>query len=62
MPYVSVTLIKGRTVEQKRKIVSRIADVLVEEANAKREAVHVIFYEVEREDVSTAGVLISDKK
>ena len=31
MPLVQITLLKGRTTEQKRKIAERITDVMVEE-------------------------------
>ena len=62
MPHVEITLLKGRTLEQKRKVAARITDVLVEEAGAKREDTTVAFLEVERESFAHAGVLVSDKR
>ena len=38
MPLVQVTLLKGRTIEQKRKVAERITQVMVEEAKATKEA------------------------
>jgi 4-oxalocrotonate tautomerase len=61
MPLIQITLLKGRTVEQKRKIAARLTDVLVEDGGAKREAVTVTFVEVTKEDYASAGVLLADK-
>ena len=62
MPHVEITLLKGRTLEQKRKVAARITDVLAEEAGAKREDTTVAFLEVERESFAHGGVLVSDRK
>jgi 4-oxalocrotonate tautomerase len=62
MPLVQITLLKGRTVEQKRKVAERITAAMVEEAKAQKEAVVVTFIEVTREDYASAGVLLADKK
>jgi 4-oxalocrotonate tautomerase len=59
MPHV--TMLEGRTADQKRKLAQRLTDVLVEEAGAKREAVEVAFVEVSRESYATGGVLMADK-
>ncbi len=62
MPLVQITMLKGRTVEQKRKIAERITQTMVEEAKAAKEAVVVTFIEVTREDYASAGVLLADRK
>jgi 4-oxalocrotonate tautomerase len=62
MPLVQITMLSGRTVEQKRKLAQRITDVMVEEARAQREAVVVTFQEVPKESYASGGVLIADKK
>ena len=59
---IQITLLKGRTVEQKRRLATRITDVMVEEAKATKEAVVITFLEVTREDYASAGVLLVDKK
>jgi 4-oxalocrotonate tautomerase len=61
MPVIQVTLLKGRTIEQKRKLAARMTDAIVEEAGAKRESVTVTFVEVTREDYASGGVLMADK-
>ena len=62
MPMVQITMLAGRTVEQKRKLAQRITDALVEEAAAKREAVVVAIHEVSKESYASGGVLMIDKK
>jgi 4-oxalocrotonate tautomerase len=62
MPLIQVTMLKGRTVEQKRKVAERLTQVMVEEANAVKEAVTITFIEITREDYASAGVLLADKK
>ncbi len=61
MPVIQVTLLEGRSTEQKRKLASRITDAMVEEAGARREAVVVTFVDVSRESYASGGVLIADK-
>jgi len=62
MPLIQVTLLKGRTVEQKRKLAERFTQAMVEEANATKEAVTITFIEVSREDYASGGVLLADRK
>ena len=61
MPLVQVTMLQGRTADQKRKLASRITDAMVEEAGARKEAVVVTFVEVSRESYASGGVLMADK-
>jgi 4-oxalocrotonate tautomerase len=62
MPLVQVTMLKGRSVDQKRKIAERITQTMVEDGKATKEAVTITFIEVSREDYASAGVLMADKK
>jgi len=61
MPLVQITMLAGRTVEQKRKLAQRITDAIVEEAGARREAIVVAFHEVSKESYASGGVLMADK-
>jgi len=61
MPLVQITMLTGRTADQKRNLATRITDAMVEEAGARREAVVVTFLEVERESYASGGVLMVDK-
>ena len=61
MPLVQITMLAGRTTDQKRKIAKRITDVMVEEAGARREAIVVAFHEVSKESYASGGELMADK-
>ena len=61
MPHIQITLLEGRTPEQKRQIVERITETMVEVAGTTREAVSVAFIEVSPADFARAGVLALDK-
>jgi len=62
MPLVQVTMLQGRTVDQKRRIAQRITDALVEEAGGRREAIVVTFLEVSKESYASGGELMADKQ
>ncbi len=62
MPLIQITLLKGRSTAQKRRIAERVPDVLVEEANTNREGVVVTFVDVETDSYARGGVLMVDKK
>jgi len=61
MPMVQITLLAGRSADQKRKIAKRITAALVEEAGARREAIIVAFHEVLKESYASGGELLIDK-
>ena len=61
MPVVQITMLQGRTVEQKRRIAKRVTDVMVEDAGARREGITVVFNEVSKESYATGGELMADK-
>ncbi len=61
MPLVQITMLQGRTTEQKRKIAKRITDTLVEEAGARREGIMIAFHEVSKESYASGGELMVDK-
>jgi len=62
MPLLQITMLSGRTADQKRRLAQRLTDVMVEEAGAKREAIVVTFHEVSKESYASGGVLMADKK
>jgi 4-oxalocrotonate tautomerase len=61
MPIIQITMLTGRTAEQKRKIAQRVTEVMVEETGTAREGVTVAFHEVPKESYARSGVLMSDK-
>ncbi len=62
MPLVQITMLQGRTADQKRRIAQRVTDVMVEEAAARRDAIIVTFVEVSKESYASGGVLMADKQ
>ena len=62
MPMIQVTMLQGRTADQKRKLAKRITDAMVEEAGARREAIVVAFHEVSQESYASGGILMADKQ
>jgi 4-oxalocrotonate tautomerase len=62
MPVVTVQMWKGRSREQKRKLVKAITDAMVEHADAKPDGLHVIIQEYDLDNWARAGVLGSDRE
>jgi 4-oxalocrotonate tautomerase len=61
VPVVTVQLFEGRTIEQKRKLVKAITDAMVEHADARPDALHVVLQEIPKDNWGRAGVLGSDR-
>lgn len=62
MPVVQVSIKQGRTLDQKRQIVSRMTDVLVDVCGAARDRVHIIINEVDEDNWGRGGQLLSEIK
>ena len=60
MPIVSIELIEGRSVDQKREMAKKITEAIVEVTKIPQEAVEIIFHDMKRENYSKAGVLAID--
>lgn len=62
MPIVQIDMLQGRTVEQKREMVKKLTDVIVETANCPPQAVTIVIREMSEENLGTAGMLRVDKQ
>lgn len=60
MPIVQIEIVKGRTVEQKRAMVDKVTEVLVETIQCKKEAVTIVIREMDKEHIAKGGILFSD--
>jgi 4-oxalocrotonate tautomerase len=60
MPYVNLQITKGATRDQKRELVSRFTDSLVQVLGRKPEHTHIVIQEVDEEDWGFAGMLTDD--
>lgn len=55
MPFITIKLLEGRSVEQKRKAAKEIAEVASKHLGAPKERIHVIFEDLKREDYAPGG-------
>ncbi len=62
MPIIQVHLLEGRTVEQKRKLVSQMTEAVVKSLDVPPDAVRIILDEMAKRDYAVAGVLLEDQK
>jgi 4-oxalocrotonate tautomerase len=62
MPYVTIILREGRSVDQKRELVKAVTDAIVRTVNAKPEAVHIVVHDEPAHNLANGGQLISDRK
>ncbi len=62
MPVVTIDFYKGRTLEQRREMVKRVTQALVETIQCDPESVHISLRETEPIDVAHGGILNSDRK
>lgn len=60
MPNITVELLKGRTVEQRRDFAKAVADQAVEILGARRQDVRMVFTEITADIVANGGVLASE--
>jgi 4-oxalocrotonate tautomerase len=62
MPHVQITMLQGRSTEQKRRAAKRITEVLQEELKVSPEKLTITFVEVPRDSYARSGILISDRE
>jgi len=62
MPNITVELLSGRTMAQRREFVRRVTEDAVECLNARREKVRILLVEIEPSDVANGGVFVADEE
>jgi len=62
MPVIQITMSQGRTVEQKRELVSTLTKEAARILKTREQAIRVLIYEVSKENWGDAGVLGLDMK
>ncbi|MCM3026842.1 4-oxalocrotonate tautomerase [Bacillus safensis] len=60
MPIITVTMLEGRTDEQKKALVEKVTDAVIETTGAEAEKVSIIIEEMKKEHFAVAGKRISD--
>lgn len=61
MPWVTIDLSEGRTVEQKRKAARAVTDAIVEHCGCTSESVSIVFNDVSADNWAFGGKLLSQK-
>lgn len=61
MPIIRVEMLKGRTNDQKRKMVKELTDAFINTAGGNAAAVQVVITDTEKEDWAAGGELLLDK-
>lgn len=61
MPFVTVHMWEGRSIDDKRALVQAITQAMVDHAHASPDALHVVISEYPRENWARAGVLGIDR-
>lgn len=62
MPVIQITMSQGRTVEQKRELVSVLTKETARILKTREAAIRILIYEVSKENRGDAGVLGLDMK
>ena len=60
MPLVTIKMLEGRTVEQKRKIAAEVTQTIAETLDITADRVIIDFQHIATDDLAKAGKLISD--
>lgn len=60
MPNVLIEMVEGRTIEQKRKLVSEVTEVIAKTLETDPNHVNIRFLNMKKEDLAKGGKLFVD--
>ena len=61
MPYITIILKEGRSVEQKREMIKAVTEAMVRTTNAKPGSVHIIVHDLPAHNLAHDGVSLADR-
>ena len=61
MPFITVKILEGKTVEQKRVLVKDITEMIVKNIGVPPEVVNIDIIEYSSENIANAGQLLVDR-
>ncbi|MEM2227176.1 MAG: tautomerase family protein [Candidatus Bathyarchaeia archaeon] len=61
MPTVIIELLEGRTEAQKAELAKAITDAMVRILGVRPEAVNIIYHDLPRHNIASAGILFSKR-
>lgn len=62
MPFIRITLDKGRSADKKRAVADAVTDAIVATLGGERDWVTIVFEDVERDNWAIGGRLQTDRK
>ena len=62
MPLVTIKIIEGRTIEQKRNMVRDVTEAIAKNIGCKPEAVNIDIVDLKKENIATGGKLFYDTR
>jgi len=62
MPFITVEILKGRTLDQRREFARRVTEAAVETLNAKPASVRITFRELDPTELARGGTLVVDEQ
>jgi 4-oxalocrotonate tautomerase len=60
MPNITVELLRGRTLDQRRRFVFAVTEQAIAILDARAQDVRIVFTEIEAVDVANGGILAAD--
>ena len=60
MPLAHIYLLEGRTVEQKKLVIQKVTEALVESLGSRPDSVRVLLHDVSPSDWGVAGRTVAD--
>lgn len=61
MPFITVEMVEGRSLEQKRELVEKITKVVAETVNVPEERVYVFIEDLKKDNFARSGKLLIDQ-
>lgn len=62
IPFVTIELIEGRTLDQKREMVRRVTEAVADVCGLPGSRVHVFVRDLARDGYATDGILVCDRE
>lgn len=62
MPIIQINMMQGRSDQQKKRLVERVTDAVVEAIDAPRENVRILIHEMGPYDFAVAGVPAAERE
>jgi 4-oxalocrotonate tautomerase len=62
MPVVTITMARGRSYDQKKRMTEEVTRALVSSLDVPVERVTILIHELDRENIALQGTLLSEQK